>query len=44
MTIIVPPSFEMLCNIDLLGMFTPYTVDIISEQVNDFFKHGTIKN
>jgi len=36
-TIIIPPDFEMPCNVDFLGVLMPYIVD-------DFFKNIDINN
>ena len=44
MTIIVPPSFRMLSNVDLLRMFVPYSLDIIGEQINNVFKSFSTLN
>ena len=45
MTVIIPPSFRMLSNIDLFGIFVPYSFDIIGKQMNDFFKgYGTLNS
>ena len=43
-TIIVPPSFRMLRNIDLPGVFVPYSFDIIGKQMNDIFKSFSALN
>ena len=44
LTIIVPPGFGVLCDVDILRMFMLYTVNIDSEWVNNFFKYIAIKN
>lgn len=40
--IIIPPSFGVLYNIDSLRVFILYTVNIISERVDYFFKYSTV--
>ena len=43
-TIIIPPSFGVLHDIGFLGIFMLYSIDIISEQLNNFFKSSNILN
>ena len=43
-TIIVPPSLEVLGNIDFLGVFMPYSIDVIGKWLNDFFKGSNVLN
>ncbi len=43
-TVIVPPDFEMPCDVDFLRMFMPYIVDVYSKRVDNFFENIDINN
>jgi len=40
-TVIIPPSYGVLCDIDFLGVFIPYSINIIGKQIN-FFKGSNV--
>ena len=44
LTIIIPPDFGVLHDVDFLRMFIPYVIDIDSEWVDNFFKCIVVKN
>ena len=43
-TVIIPPDFGMSCDVDFLGMFMPYIVDVYSKRVDNFFENININN
>jgi len=42
--VIVPPDFGMPCDVDFLGMFMPYIVNIYGKRVDNFLKNMNINN